>query len=123
MFDPRTIPDGTPAAEIGFNSPVDAVHVPEKKTRTLNQERERLGLKPYDFPEANAIHVPVQQPSVVRMVHYVGPEGCQAAIVTAVHPDLIQATVFPPRGGTYGVTCAQDESEHAACTWHWPERV
>jgi hypothetical protein len=79
--------------------------------------------------------------SVCRMVHYVAygtPGGeyksvCRAAVVAAV-PTLgelgeewdgaeavLDLAVLNPTGLFFN-RCSQDETNHAASTWHWPER-
>ena len=82
-----------------------------------------------------------QQPSVGRIVHYVGygtPGGeytsqCRAAIITATdsaphnvpEPGQVFAslTVLNPEGVFFKLMCLQDEADHRGGTWHWPERV
>lgn len=86
-----------------------------------------------------------QLPSVGRIVHYVshrtpvGPDGaqqftseCRAAIVTDViecdqHDETsncsVGLAVLNPTGLVFNTVTPRDEEEHAAGTWHWPERV
>src|SRR3954464_10417298 len=86
---------------------------------------------PFTPPEE---HMPDQQPSVGRVVHFVshpigdlGPR-CRAAIVTDVWPqhdaNIPALAVLEPTGIAFHTAVYQDESEkHAPGTWHWPERV
>ncbi len=74
--------------------------------------------------------------SVGRIVQYVDDRGYHnAAIVTQVHPTClgrveVALTVLPPAGRApcrVGVLpldhVPDDQVDHAANTWHWPERV
>jgi hypothetical protein len=89
-------------------------------------------------------------PTVGRVVHYVshgtplradGSQAyaslCRAAVVTAVYdeqnpppdpecppgPDWVGLAVLNPTGMFFQPTVCQDERDHAAGTWHWPERA
>lgn len=75
-----------------------------------------------------------QQPSIGRVVHYVGIEGQHfAAIITdpafvvdrdAAEPHTAQAlTVLAPNRAPFYVAANYDPAGTAPLTWHWPERV
>jgi hypothetical protein len=82
--------------------------------------------------EQKLSEVPVQKPSVGRVVHYqaFGTPGGEyksepkAAIITAVHSDsLVGLCVLNPSGMFFN-TCHLDQSDAPkGGTWHWPPRV
>ncbi len=77
-----------------------------------------------------------QKPTIGRIVHYVSygtPNGeykpeHRAAIITAVHEGyedgscLVSLCILNPGGVFFSSEVAQDESDKAGGTWHWPER-
>lgn len=70
-----------------------------------------------------------QNPSVGRIVHYVGSYGeCLAALVTqviSVIPDgAADLTVFPPGGDPLtGLLSIRHDEDRGTGSWHWPERA
>jgi hypothetical protein len=80
------------------------------------------------------------QPTVGRIVHYVSakdPSACQAAIITAIPPDMPRAdlnivdlTIFAPGDDPDVATCREGDQPIVAGdtkdlggTWHWPEQA
>lgn len=71
-----------------------------------------------------------QQPSVGRVVHYVGTDRdgqpqCWAALVTEVTAAGVSVATFPPpsMGATPDWAGVQEGAATEPGTWHWPERV